>query len=69
MAARDLAQEHVGNYCPVAYLCKSSNPKSSNLFQGMHVCLCSVAALALMVMDAEKSVRSHPLTLPALHHS
>uniref|UniRef100_A0AAR2J8D9 Uncharacterized protein n=1 Tax=Pygocentrus nattereri TaxID=42514 RepID=A0AAR2J8D9_PYGNA len=45
-----LAQEHGGNYRPVAYLSKTLDL----VIQCMPACLGAVAACALMVSDAEK---------------
>ncbi|KAA0723980.1 Retrovirus-related Pol polyprotein from transposon opus [Triplophysa tibetana] len=58
-----LLQEHGSTYRPVAYLSK----KLDNIVTGMPACLRAVAAAALIVQMAEKTVLSHPLTLYTSH--
>ncbi|XP_056587354.1 uncharacterized protein LOC130407997 [Triplophysa dalaica] len=58
-----LVQFHGSTYRPVAYLSK----KLDNIVTGMPACLRAVAAAALIVQMAEKTVLSHPLILYASH--
>ncbi|XP_051550677.1 uncharacterized protein LOC127438829 isoform X2 [Myxocyprinus asiaticus] len=58
-----LAQEHGGNYRPVAYLSKTLDAVA----KGLSGCLRAVAATALMVQDAERIVLSHPLVVHTSH--
>ncbi|MGL5803658.1 MAG: RNase H-like domain-containing protein, partial [Cetobacterium sp.] len=58
-----LVQEHGSGLCPCAYLLKTLDPVAA----GLPPCLRAVAACALIVLDAEKIVLSHPLVLHTPH--
>uniref|UniRef100_A0A9J7XZU4 Reverse transcriptase RNase H-like domain-containing protein n=1 Tax=Cyprinus carpio carpio TaxID=630221 RepID=A0A9J7XZU4_CYPCA len=58
-----LAQEHGGNFRPVAYLSKTLD----SVAKGLPACLRAVAAAAIMVQDAERIVLSHPLVVHTNH--
>lgn len=62
-AAAILAQEHGGNFRPVAYLSKTLD----SVAKGLPACLRAVAAAAIMVQDAERIVLSHPLVVHTNH--